>query len=395
MRTKQTSDVKQQGFLLAACLLMTLCLGSVHGFSIFLEQIESQLEVSRFASSLVYSLALASITLAVFVGHWIFRAFSAPLVVAVAIGLTVLGFFVATQVTGYSAFLVGYGFIFGFANGMGYALAIHLCGTRFKENKGLAIGIVTAVYPVGAMITSFAAAPWLEHVSVKVILGYQGMLIVGCLVLAMIVLFFLSKGETQEKHHSSATPIFNRVEKNLVVRLFLAYGFGVFAGLMVIGHASGMMRDSGGSLQFAAFAIVAVSAGNILGGLIGGGLADKFSPRSAFLMVLGLSLLALTVLLIGRSPAAVFVGMAFLGLAYGAYIVVVPTAVSNYFGPEASAKAYGLVFLAWGSAGILAPGFAGWLYEVAGYFPETIILAIVFTLAAVILARGLPSSAED
>ena len=214
MRTKQTSDVKQQGFLLAACLLMTLCLGSVHGFSIFLEQIESQLEVSRFASSLVYSLALASITLAVFVGHWIFRAFSAPLVVAVAIGLTVLGFFVATQVTGYSAFLVGYGFIFGFANGMGYALAIHLCGTRFKENKGLAIGIVTAVYPVGAMITSFAAAPWLEHVSVKVILGYQGMLIVGCLVLAMIVLFFLSKGETQEKHHSSATPIFNRVEKN-------------------------------------------------------------------------------------------------------------------------------------------------------------------------------------
>ena len=162
-----------------------------------------------------------------------------------------------------------------------------------------------------------------------------------------------------------------------------------------MGHASGMMISSGGSYQFAALAIVAVSAGNILGGFIGGSISDKLNPRWAFLAILFISVLALTILVLGAGPLTVFIGMTALGLAYGAYIVVVPTAVSNYFGPSNSAKAYGLVFLAWGTAGILAPSFAGWLYEVAGYFPETILLALIFALAAMGLVRALPEKVDE
>ncbi len=387
---KHDKGTSQQVLILLASVLITVSLGSVHGYSIFLEQLERQLEISRFASSLVYSVALASITLAVFAGHLFYRSFSPGFVAVLSLLLTVAGYLLATQVSGYWSFLLGYGLVFGFANGLGYGLTIYLCGRHFVENKGLAIGLVTAVYPLGAMITSFAAAPWLESLKVQQILVYQGLAIATCLLFAAAILLAVRLKKQQAINDGTPVQAFTPLQTRLVVRLFFTYGFGVFAGLMIMGHASAMMSATGGSFQFIALAIVAVSAGNIIGGFLGGGMSDNLAPRNAFWAVLGMSVASLAVLLFFRSPVGVFVGMTILGLAYGAYIVVVPTAVSNYFGPELSAKAYGLVFLAWGSAGILAPGFAGWLYEFVGYFPEAILLALFFTFGAIVLAKDLP-----
>ena len=60
-------------------------MGTVHAFSTLIQNIEIQTGVGRMASSLVYSIALVNVTLAVFFGHILYRKFSPNLLILLLI----------------------------------------------------------------------------------------------------------------------------------------------------------------------------------------------------------------------------------------------------------------------------------------------------------------------
>ena len=62
---------------LAALMLVTFVLGSVHAFSVLLAPLEAKLGLPRAQISLVYSFALVAITLSVTVGYRIYAALAA------------------------------------------------------------------------------------------------------------------------------------------------------------------------------------------------------------------------------------------------------------------------------------------------------------------------------
>lgn len=78
---------------LIACLLITFCMGSVHAFSTLIQNIEIQTSVGRMASSLIYSIALVNITLAVFFGHILYRKLSPNLIIILIAILPIIGLF--------------------------------------------------------------------------------------------------------------------------------------------------------------------------------------------------------------------------------------------------------------------------------------------------------------
>ena len=53
-------------FVIIGCLILSFVMGSIHAFSVLLEPIETEFNVSRTFSSLTYSISLLSITLAVY-----------------------------------------------------------------------------------------------------------------------------------------------------------------------------------------------------------------------------------------------------------------------------------------------------------------------------------------
>lgn len=63
------------------------------------------------------------------------------------------------------------------------------------------------------------------------------------------------------------------------------------------------------------------------------------------------------------------------GGSYGALIAVYPVAVSDRFGPRASARIYGRVFTAWGLAGLVGPWGAGALFDMFGNYSLATALA--------------------
>ncbi len=59
-----------------------------------------------------------------------------------------------------TALYLGYGLLFGFANGTGYGFALVIASNALPERRGVAMGVVTAMYAVGA-----SAATWLFRYS--------------------------------------------------------------------------------------------------------------------------------------------------------------------------------------------------------------------------------------
>ena len=150
--------------LLAGCLV-TLALGSIHAFSVFLLPLEEHYGIDRSRASFVYSLGLLSLTAAVLLGHRLYTAIAAaPLVafacVGAAVGLGTAG--VSGTLTG---LYVGYGLVFGAANGVGYGFVLQLVAQAMPRAAGLAMGTVTAFYAVGAVVFAGVFADVLRAVA--------------------------------------------------------------------------------------------------------------------------------------------------------------------------------------------------------------------------------------
>ena len=81
------------------------------------------------------------------------------------------------------------------------------------------------------------------------------------------------------------------------------------------------------------------------------------------------------------------------GLVYGLNAVALPVFVSRVFGRQRFATAYGKVFTAWGTAGVLAPWFAGRLYDVTGAYSAALVVSSASLLIAGCAATALPRAA--
>ena len=106
------SEKNIQSSVVIACLLITFCMGSIHSFSTLIENIELQINSGRMASSLVYSTALISVTVAVFFGHILYRQLSPLLIIFLIATLPLMGVLISNTGS-WVSWIIGYGLFFG------------------------------------------------------------------------------------------------------------------------------------------------------------------------------------------------------------------------------------------------------------------------------------------
>jgi len=370
---------------ITGCLLITFCMGSIHAFSTLIEGIELQTGAERMASSLVYSAGLLSVTLAVFFGHILFRRFSAFSLMLVATALPLLGVLLINSET-WLGWMLGYGLMFGFASGLGYGFSLHACTLVTAANKrGLALGAVTGAYALGAVVFSIIYPILLANFSLNIAYGI-GTVILSTVVGSGTLLLLLSKIETRPNkapQQQSSKP-----QHLGFARLWFGYCFGVFAGLMAIGHAVPIIKTMDGSVQIASTSIVLMSLGSGIAGLVAGYIADQFGCKKPLTILTTASAISLLLLVMLGGVQLALVLMICIATLYGAFIAIYPTLVANAFGKEHSAWAYGKVFTAWGFAGLSVPSLAGWLYEQSGsYNTPLLIAAILAAISAIVILR--------
>ena len=376
---------------LIAALLVTGSLGSVHAFSVLVAPLEMRFATSRADVSLTYSLALISVTVAVLFGHKIYHRFPPALLGAGAGLMASAGLIVAALAPTLTLVYAGYGVMFGLANGVGYGFSLMASARAFPARQGMAMGVVTASYAVGAII--FAQVLKLVHGSygLTTALIAQASVIACCGLVAGLLLHVSRLGMTHDARSASRPA---PGDARAIGLLWLGFGFGTAAGLMAISHAAGMVTAAEGTSRQAVIGVMLIGFGNAVGGFMVAWLADRLPLRCLLVGLPILSAIGLVALSAAGSPAMAIALLAVIGLAYGAIIAVYPVATAYRFGIERTPRIYGLIFTAVGVAGFAGPWFAGVIYDGEGGYRTALLLAAGGAVVSAAAAWGVSIARE-
>ncbi len=370
---------------LAGCVLLSGVLGSIHAYSLFIESFESDLGVGRGGAGAPYSVALASLTLAVLVSHRLSRLVPGPLVVLIASGGAAIGLLLAASANSLAGVVLGYGIVFGAFNGLGYAFSLQRASESNPDRRGFALGLVTAAYALGGASTALVLD---KHVAASGATSALRWLALAIAVTGIVTSALLANNDSPARGSSARLSSANL---RTLAPLWMAYLLAVLAGLMALGHAAAIVDDAGGP---GGAAVVAAGLASASGGLWIALVADRTATdRLLRLLPLG-SATVLVVAAMASHGVVLMVAVAGIAFTYGALIAIYPLAVAQRFGQDGYSQAYGRVFTAWGTAGLVGPVGAGHLFEVTGSYRIPMFLAAAAAIGSAVVARQLSVDKE-
>ena len=369
-------------------------LGVLYAWSVLIGPVQAHYGVDRTATGMVFSVSIAVFTLAVLTAPRLLAGWRLSAAGALACFIGAAGLACAAFAPNFVVFTVGYGGVFALASGLGYASGLQMALTSGVARPGLATGVIVAAFALGAVVLG----PIIGH------LGSGGALAAALILPAAIlaVVAILSVGMQRycatpsrcfPMHDApSATSPVDQPSPGPVLTWMLWCGFatGAAGGLMVLGHAAGIVAETGGSVRLAGIAVSMISIGNALGRLTSGAIADYLGPRGVlFVAAVLLGVSTGTMALMIDSTITV-VTLAFAGLSYGLMATGYPVAVHRFYSAQRFGPVYGRVFTAWGLAGLVAPFAAGWMFDRTGSYHVALLLAMIAAFMSALISLGFP-----
>jgi len=388
-----TSRPQRPAAAILAATVLTLPLGTIYAFSVFLKPIEAELGVTRSALSFVFGLATVGYMAGMNAAPFLYRVASPATLVGACGVVAALGIGLAAVATGYSTLLLGYSALFGTAGGAAYILLQQAATLMVRSRRGLLNGYVLALYPGGAMI----GAPlfgWANG-----LFGYRATL--GGLAAALLLAGFASAWLTH--HAGSRLPEQQAAgglapeqrQRATLARLWMVFFLAAAAGLTVLSQAAGIITAYGGAAAMALAATTAIT-GTISGARISGGwLVDRFPVPIVATCAHGIALTGTIVLTLFPLPGVAIVALGLIGLGYGLISGCTAGGISVYWPPAAFGRIAGQVYLAWCVAAVTLPVLAGHLYDLTGGYGTTIIIAGCGNVLGMVIASGLPRRATQ
>ena len=361
--------------ILLAAMLVTFVTGSIHCFSVFLSPFEGLLKMPRASISLFYSFALVFLTVSVLFGYQIYDRMKPATLIILACTCAGMGLVISAQASNWWSVFLGYSVLFGTANGIAYGYVLQLVGRAIPDHRGFAMAAVTAAYAMGSVIFSLLLAWRVESASLSSALVNMGMIIISGGILSAIIMKKAGVSYNLTESASDHTLSTRQPEKTIITLFWIAYGCAVLAGLMAIGHAAGIVQSLGGEYKTAIWGAVFIGIGSTIGGFFIGFVIHSRNMHIWLIRLPLLSALSLGLLTLTSNPIAAIAILSVIGFAYGAVISVYPFTISELFGNQSGPRVYGLVFTAWGFAGLAGPWLAGKLFDLYGQYSIALVLA--------------------
>ena len=369
-------------------LLLSFVFGSIHAFGVLLQPLQFSLQSDRASVSLVYSVAIVSLTMGVSASDYLGSRISKRMLTFASGLVGSCGLLLAAYGPGLHSCLLGYGLVFGFCNGLAYSITLEQAAACAPDQSGLTVGLATAAYGTGAATYSYVLGPMATQdgsASALVLLAAHilaACLVAGCLFYPAIDGLRLGSEVGTSESDSEKT----------MTRLWLIYFFGACGGLMAIAHGPSIASQAATSMQSTSWASTLLALGSIGGSVLGGFWMARIGARKALMMPILLLLFALVGLILTPRLDVVLSLLLLCGVAYGALIAAVPVIVRNLHGDAAFKVVFGRMFWAWGMAGLLAPAVAGSMYDATGNYTSALGSAIALTGLACALTLVKPGA---
>ncbi len=320
--------------------------------------------------------------------------------------------FVGGLMFGGGAFLAGfskslgflvfaYGIILGLGMGLVYSCTIGNTVKFFPDKKGMVGGLTTATYGLGSVILAPVARMMVQSMGVAStfkVLGiiYLVVICVGAFLITTCPADFIPAGYTPPAPAAGQKGPEDKTWSQMIKDpifyvLFIMLICGAFFGLMTISQCSAVSQNMIKLDVATAATIVSVLAlCNAAGRVLCGFISDKIGRINTLTACLVLAVVGLALVYksgIGDPSKSLFVlGICFVGFCFGAFMGVYPGFTAEQFGMKNNGVNYGIMFIAFGVAGVLGPMIMQSQYAATQTYGKAILIALVLAIVGFVLS---------
>jgi OFA family oxalate/formate antiporter-like MFS transporter len=381
----------------AGGLLMNLALGTLYAWSMFVAPLEKQFGWKRADTSMVFTIAVVVFALSFVIAGRIQDKIG-PLYCSLAGGLLVsLGFFLCSYTTSLNHLFVCFGVIGGLGNGFGYATPIPVMAKWFPDKRGLAVGLAVGGYGAGSAIfgplAQLKLIPAYGLPATFQILGviFFVMTMAGAVLLKNPPAGYKPAGWTPPAASKSVatTRDFSPGEVLRTPAFYLmwvAFALGCSAGLMVISQLVPFAKSVGiAAAALSTMTLVVGAFGNASGRILSGWMSDKLGRINVLRTMIAILIVAMPALYAaGGYVPALYLAVFVVYWCYGTQLSVNGVATADFWGTKNAGINYGMLFTAWGVAGVIGPRIGGTLYDKYHNYQAAFYTAAVLAAVALV-----------
>jgi len=394
-------------------LSANMALGSLYAWSVFVGPLEKEFGWKRADTSTVFTIAVVVFALTFILAGRLQDKFG-PFPCSLTGGILLsLGFFLCSYTHSLNYLFAAFGGVVGLGNGFGYATPIPVMAKWFPDKRGLAVGLAVGGYGGGSAIFGPLTASYLlPHYgwrSTFQILGlvFLVMTVFGAFLLKNPPAGYRPAGWNPAPAAKSAASTYDfrpgeMVQTPAFWLMWVGYALGCSAGLMVISQLVPFAKSVGiPSTSLAAMGLFVGAVANASGRILSGWMSDALGRINVLRVMIAISMIAMPILArVGNNISFLFVMVFVVYWCYGTQLSVNGAACSDFWGTKNAGINYGLLFTAWGVAGIIGPRIGGYFYtQTHSYstaFHWAAILAAVALLCELMAKRpGIPTPAPS
>ena len=359
---------------LLGAIMMTLALGTLYAWSVFVAPLEREFGWKRAQTSAVFTLAAVMFAASLLLAGRLQDRFGPFWISVTGSVLISLSFLLFSYTSSLYFLYFFYGVLGGAGTGFGYGTVVPVMAKWFPDKTGLAIGLALMGFGSGsAFFGSFANLVLFPR------FGWRASCVILSgifLVMTMTAAFLLknpvaSRQSTNNLAFLTSATTRHQFTPGEVLRtpafylLWIGFGLGSTAGLMVISQLIPFANSQGiSSAALATLGLVIGAFGNVSGRVLSGWLSDIMGLLNTLRIVIAISCVAMPALYsVGAHLTALYVLIYLVYFSYGAQASVIPSTVADFWGSRYAGTNYGALFTAWGFAGILGPTIGGVLFD--------------------------------
>lgn len=383
-------------------LLFTI-FGATYSFSSFFPSLQAEFSANRADVSFAFALAVfLYFSIGAFAGVVADRT-HVRWVAGFGIACLGTGLYWASRAASLAEFYAAFGLAIGFGVGCSYVPAIAAVQPWFVKRRALAAGIASSGIGLGTLVVPLLA------VRANAAFGWRGTLelLAACtLVLGVAATLFLEKSPQRKglnPDNADHPPAGGQAAGMGWLEAVRSRTFGLFfATLLVTGlvqfmpfvHLARHAQDRGLSAEAGALLLGIIGLGSFGGRFFLAGLADRFGRRDSYAAMFALMGLAFAwwwlSLALPVSFAALALFAMMFGLGYGGYVGLAPPLAMGYFGALNLSGIIGFLYVAAGIGTLVAPTFAGWVYDRTASYAIPVASGVILNAVAVWIALRLP-----
>lgn len=408
------SSKGKANLVLVAGVLFNLSIGVLYSWSVMKSGLTAPVEQGGFGwtsaqAGLPYTVAIVLFSLGVLLGGIIQDKIGPRLVITaggflVGLGL-ILSSFVGDSVIGITT---TFGVLTGLGIGLGYGCVSPVALKWFHPSKkGMVAGLVVGGFGLGAVYLAPVTKYLLANYGIS-----NSFLILGVvtIVIAVALAQLIKNPEpgyvpatpanlpetTAAKTSSNDVTWREMLKTKQFLLMVVLFALSSSVGLMIIGNISKIAaaQDPANAADYAALLVSLLAVFNTGGRVIGGMLSDKIGRSNTLLVVFGLQAVNMVLFGVYNSFLTFCLGALLVGFCYGTLLSVFPSLTADQFGLKNYGTNYGIVYLAWGFSGIIAPIMADLIYDASGSFNMAFYICAGILVLCMVLGVALKKIVE-